>query len=183
MAAENVDVPPASSISNHPRDLAVRSNVRSLVAFNPDTTRRSCETSTGLDASSALLVRSRLNFRPPSPLRVTMPGPIESSGDIEIYCHPTNATSRGSVPHFERITPGTRLALLFIPGEMSPPYSLKIFSPSGQNILDTLVRDAPTGTPQSPPPIEFVVSASGAYRIEVRSIIGRQRGEAIIRVG
>ncbi|HMY19437.1 MAG TPA: hypothetical protein PKA58_24100 [Polyangium sp.] len=112
-----------------------------------------------------------------------MPGPIESSGDIEIYCHPTTASSRGSVPHFEKITSGTRLALLFIPGELAPPYALKIFSPSGSNILDTLVRDAPTGAPQSPPPIEFVVSTNGVYRIEIRSTNGRQRGEARIRVG
>jgi hypothetical protein len=113
-----------------------------------------------------------------------MPGPIESTGDIEIYCHPTNASSRGSVPHFERISAGTRLALLFVPGETSvPPYALKIYSPSGSNILDTLVRDPPTGAPQSPPPIEFVVSANGVYRIEVRSMSGRQRGEAKVRVG
>ena len=112
-----------------------------------------------------------------------MPGPIESSGDIEIYCHPTTASSRGSVPHFERITAGTRLALLFVPGESSPPYALKIFSPSGSIIVDALVRDPPTGAPQSPPPIEFVVSANGFYRIEVRSLKGRQSGDAKIRVG
>lgn len=112
-----------------------------------------------------------------------MPGPIESSGDIEIYCHPANASSRGSVPHFGRITPGTRLALLFVPGESSPPYALKVFSPSGSNIVDTLVRDPPTGAPQSPQPIEFVVSAHGTYRIEVRSTNGRQRGEARVTVG
>jgi hypothetical protein len=112
-----------------------------------------------------------------------MPGPIESSGDIEIYCHPTTASSRGSVPHFERISPGTRLALLFVPGETSAPYALRIFSPSGTNILDSLVRDPPTGAPQSPPPIEFVVSTTGVYRIEIRSTNGRQRGDAQIRVG
>lgn len=87
------------------------------------------------------------------------------------------------MPHFERITAGTRLALLFVPGESSPPYALKVFSPSGTNIVDTIVRDPPTGAPQSPPPIEFVVSANGVYRIEVRSTNGRQRGEAKIRVG
>jgi hypothetical protein len=112
-----------------------------------------------------------------------MSGPIETSGDIEIFCHPTHGASRGSVPHFEKITSGTRLALLFVPGESSAPYALKIFAPSGSNIIDTIVRDAPTGAPQSPPPIEFVVSANGVYRIEVRSTNGRQKGEAKIRVG
>jgi len=112
-----------------------------------------------------------------------MPGPIESSGDIEIFCHPTHGASRGSVPHFEKILAGTRLALLFVPGELSPPYALKIFSPSGSIIIDNIVRDAPTGAPQSPPPIEFVVSANVVYRIDVRSTNGRQKGEARIRVG
>jgi hypothetical protein len=112
-----------------------------------------------------------------------MSAPIESSGDIEIFCHPTHASSRGSVPHFDKIIAGTRLALLFVPNELSPPYALRIFSPSGANILDTLVRDPPTGAPQSPQPIEFVVSANGVYRIEVRSTNGRQRGDAKISVG
>lgn len=111
-----------------------------------------------------------------------MPGPIETSGDIEIYCHPATAATRGSVPHFDRITPGSRLALIFVPGESTPPYNLKIVSPSGSTIVDTIVRDPPTGSPQSPPPIEFVVSAKGIYRIDVRSALGRQRGEARIRV-
>lgn len=110
--------------------------------------------------------------------------PIETSGDIEIFCYPTTASTRGSIPFFEKITVGTRLSLLFVPGgDTSPPYALRIFSPSGSNILDTLVRDPPTGAPQSPPPIEFVVSSNGIYRIEVRSTNGRQRGDAKLRVG
>jgi len=113
-----------------------------------------------------------------------MSGTIESSGDIEIYCHPARSSNRGTVPFFDRITPGERPSLVFVPSETSiPPYSLKVFSPSGANILDALVRDPPTGAPQSPPPIEFVVSAAGTYRIEIRSLTGRQRGDARIRVG
>ncbi|MRG97880.1 hypothetical protein [Polyangium spumosum] len=88
------------------------------------------------------------------------------------------------MPFFDKISAGDRLSLVFVPSETSvPPYALKVFSPSGANILDTLVRDPPTGAPQSPPPIEFVVSAPGVYRIEVRSLTGRQRGDAKIRVG
>ncbi|MDC3957504.1 hypothetical protein [Polyangium jinanense] len=113
-----------------------------------------------------------------------MSGPIESSGEIEIYCHPARSSGRGTVPFFDEIRPGDRLSLVFVPSETSvPPYSLKVFSPSGANILDTLVRDPPTGAPQSPPPIEFVVSAPGVYRIEIRTLTGRQRGDAKIRVG
>ena len=109
---------------------------------------------------------------------------IDCSGEIEILCHPAGAANRSSVPFFDSVGAGDRLALLFIPNEgASSPYSLKITSPSGATILDTIVRDLPTGLPQSPPPVEFVVSAKGLYRIEMREMRGRQRGEAHVRVG
>ncbi len=109
---------------------------------------------------------------------------IELSGEIEIFCYPSgSAGTRQSVPFFDSVTVGDRLSLVFTPGDgASAPYALKIFSPSGANILDSIVRDLPTGTPQSPPPIEFVVSAKGVYRVEIREMRGRQRGEASVRV-
>lgn len=108
---------------------------------------------------------------------------VQSSGDIEIFCHPAGATSRGSVPFFDRITVGDKLSLIFIPeGNATPPYQLKIMSPSGSVVLEKLVRDPPTGAPQTPPPFEFIVSARGIYRVEVRALQGRARGEATIRV-
>jgi hypothetical protein len=36
--------------------------------------------------------------------------------------------------------------------------------------------------PQSPPPVEFVVSSPGVYRIEIKEIRGRNSGEARLRV-
>ena len=109
---------------------------------------------------------------------------VQSTGDIEIFCHPAGASGRGSVPFFDTISVGDRLALLFVPdGAATPPYSLKIRSPSGTLVLDTLVREAPTGAPQSPPPIEFIVDAKGLYKIEVSALRGKQRGEATLRVG
>lgn len=109
---------------------------------------------------------------------------IQSSGDIEIFCYPAGSSGRGSVPFFEKIAVGDRLALLFVPeGTAIPPYSLKVRSPTGATVIDNVVRDAPTGAPQSPPPIEFIVSAKGVYQVEVRAIRGNQRGEARITVG
>lgn len=109
---------------------------------------------------------------------------IQSSGDIEIFCFPGGYTGRASVPFFEKISVGDRLHINFAPdGTSTPPYSLKVFSPSGAKILDVLVREPPTGAPQSPPPIEFVVSSLGDYRIEIRSTNGRQRGDATFRAG
>lgn len=109
---------------------------------------------------------------------------IESSGDIEVHCHPSGTSaSRSTAPFFGTISPGDRLALLFTPGDgTNPPYALRIISPTGTTILDTIVRDLPTATPQSPPPVEFVVSAKGVYRIEIREQLGRQRGEARVTV-
>jgi hypothetical protein len=113
-----------------------------------------------------------------------MSGPIDSSGDFEVFAHVAGAAhSRSSVPSFDSIGVGDRVSLLFLPGDGStPPYALKIFSPSGANIVDTIVRELPTGAPQSPPPFEFVVSARGSYRIEIREMRGRQKGEARLRV-
>jgi hypothetical protein len=108
---------------------------------------------------------------------------IELSGEIEIFCYPSGSGTRTSVPFFDTVGVGDRLSLVFGPADdTSPPYALKIFSPSGANILDMIVRDLPTGTPQSPPPIEFVVSVKGLYRVEIREQRGRQRGEARVRV-
>lgn len=108
---------------------------------------------------------------------------IELSGEIEIFCYPSGAGTRASVPFFDSVTIGDRLSLVFTAGDgTSAPYALKIFSPAGTNILDSILRDLPTGTPQSPPPVEFVVSAKGVYRVEIREMRGRQRGEAKVRV-
>ena len=109
---------------------------------------------------------------------------FELSGEIEIFCYPSGAGTRASIPFFDAVTIGDRLSLVFTPGDgSSAPYALKVFSPSGANILESIVRDLPTGTPQSPPPIEFVVSTKGIYRIEIRELRGRSRGEVKLRVG
>jgi hypothetical protein len=107
---------------------------------------------------------------------------IEASGEIEVICFPAGQPALSGVVHFDHTTPGDRLALVFRIATESPPYSLKIVSPSGATIVDSIIRDLPTGMPQSPPPIEFVVSAKGVYRVEIREMRGRQRGEAQARV-
>lgn len=108
---------------------------------------------------------------------------IQSSGDFEIFCHPSGSNSRGSVPFFDKITVGDKLSLVFVPEESAaPPFTLKIFSPAGTTVLEKIIREAPTGAPQSPPPLEFVVSARGVYRVEIRSLYGKQRAEATIQV-
>jgi hypothetical protein len=112
-----------------------------------------------------------------------MPAQIESYGEIEIVCFPSGASSRSYVPRFDNVGPGDRLAMIFAANEDAlPPFALKIVSPSGATILDSIVRDLPTITPQSPPPIELVISAVGEYHIEIKSAQGRKRGEAKVRI-
>lgn len=111
-----------------------------------------------------------------------MPSRIESHGDIEVYCAPAGTTPTRT-PYYDNVTAGDRLAMVFNPGDVSaPPYALKIVSPSGSTIMDTILRDLPTGLPQSPPPVEFVVSVKGTYRIEIRELKGRQRGEGQLQI-
>jgi hypothetical protein len=108
---------------------------------------------------------------------------IESSGEIEVFCFPAGPATRVTVPVFESVTMGDRLALVFGANDgATAPYSLKVVSPSGATILDSIVRDLPTGLPQSPLPIEFVVSTKGVYKVEIREMRGRQRGEAKVRI-
>ena len=113
-----------------------------------------------------------------------MAGPIESSGDIEVYCHTdAHSASHGS-SFFGKITPGDSVYLVFNPDEgTSPPYRLKVTSPTGAVLLEQTVRDLPTRAPQSPAPVSFVVSATGTYRIEIKEASGRQSGVATLRVG
>ena len=112
-----------------------------------------------------------------------MPGPINSSGDIIIACHTSaDEASRGSAM-FEAVTPGDMVHLVFNPDEgTSPPYQLKITAPSGAVILTQTVRDLPVVAPQSPPPIPFVVSATGKYQIEIKTANGRHIGQATLLV-
>lgn len=109
---------------------------------------------------------------------------IESSGDIEVTAALTSATAHPGNQIFGAISPGDRVYLVFTPIDATaPPYGIKIVSPSGSTIMDTILRDLPTGLPQSPPPVEFVSSAKGTYRIEIREMKGRQRGTATLKVG
>lgn len=100
-----------------------------------------------------------------------MSGPIESSGEIEILC-------RSSY-----VSVGDRVQLYFEPMEgAAAPFTLRVVSPSGSTIVDTTIRDLPTGAPQSAAPFEVVVSLEGDYKIDIREMRGRQRGTGTMRV-
>lgn len=112
-----------------------------------------------------------------------MPGPIDCSGPIEAFCLQVDApSSRRSVHSFDAISAGDRVALCFVADGSSPPYSLRVRSPAGALVIDRLLRELPTGQPQSEPPIEMVVSTPGVYQIELKEVRGTQYCKATLHV-
>ena len=66
--------------------------------------------------------------------------------------------------------------------EPAPPYNLRVKSPSGKTIVERVLRELPTGQPQSAPPVSFTVSTPGEYTVEIKQLYGKQKGDAILRV-
>ncbi|HVY45991.1 MAG TPA: hypothetical protein VHB21_08935 [Minicystis sp.] len=100
-----------------------------------------------------------------------MPRTIENTGDIE-----TNA-----VPDPARV--GDTVALTFRSDtDPTPPFQLRVRAPSGKLIVESVLRELPTSVAQSGKPVTFVVSTAGDYKIEIKQLTGKQRGEAIFHV-
>ena len=96
---------------------------------------------------------------------------IDSSGDIETICTAQPAKA------------GEELKLLFrAEDDAEPPFVLKIKSPSAKVIVERVVRELPTGKPQSAPPVTFTPSAGGEYKIEIKQLKGKLAGEAVLHV-
>jgi len=100
-----------------------------------------------------------------------VPTAIESSGDIETICQTDD------------LAVGKSARLVFRAwDDVSPPFTVKVRSPAGKIILDRVIRDLPTGRPQSAPPVIFSVSQGGEYRIEISQLYGDAMGEATLHV-
>ncbi len=96
---------------------------------------------------------------------------IESVGDIETICKTDPAKA------------GEEIKLVFrAEDDADPPFNLKIKSPSGKVIVERVIRDLPTGMPQSAPPVTFTASTGGEYKVEIKQINGKQKGDAVLRV-
>ncbi len=97
---------------------------------------------------------------------------LESTGDIE------------TISQTDPVTTGDTVKLVFrAEDDAEPPFTVKIKSPSGKVILERVLRELPTGKPQSAAPLTLTVSAPGEYKIEIKQLSGKQRGDAILRVG
>jgi hypothetical protein len=49
-------------------------------------------------------------------------------------------------------------------------------------IFERVLRELPTGQPQSAPPVEFSAGAAGEYKLEIKQLYGKQKGEAELHV-
>jgi len=99
-----------------------------------------------------------------------MAATIESTGSIEIICDTAGlAAMRQAELTFHAWD------------DAVPPYLLRIQSPSGETIVDRVIRSLPTGEPQAPPPVTFTVM-SGEYKIVISQLKGKTQGQAILRV-
>ncbi|MEQ9325439.1 MAG: hypothetical protein RIF41_40105 [Polyangiaceae bacterium] len=100
-----------------------------------------------------------------------MPGSIDTHGDIEIICQTA-----------AELAPNKIAKIVFRAWEdATPPFEIKVWSPSGNVIVERVIRELPTGQPQSPPPISFSVQR-GNYEIVVHQIKGSAEGKATLTV-
>jgi hypothetical protein len=100
-----------------------------------------------------------------------MAATIDSHGEVEIIC-----------VSLSDLCANRRAKLVFRSWEgADPPYQIRVRSPSGKTILERVVRELPTGEPQSPPPIQFVVQA-GRYEVSIQQITGSVGGRATLDV-
>ncbi len=100
-----------------------------------------------------------------------MPDTVENEGDIETFSQTTP------------VSVGDTVRLVFrAHDEATPPFNIKIRSPSGKVIVERVLRDLPTGMPQSAPPVSFTVSVAGEYKIEIKQLYGKDKGEAVLHV-
>lgn len=99
-----------------------------------------------------------------------MSAKIESSGAIDIMCETNGLVA-------------TKIARLTFHAwdDANPPYKLKVQSPSGNLIVDRVIRNLPTGEPQAPEPVSFTV-INGVYKIVISELRGKARGEATLHV-
>ncbi|MEZ4445790.1 MAG: hypothetical protein R3B72_42330 [Polyangiaceae bacterium] len=100
-----------------------------------------------------------------------MAATIQSFGDIE------------SISQSDSVTTGGTARLVFRAWEdPKPPFTIKVRDPTGKTILDRVIRELPTGKPQSAPPVTFAVTAPGIYEISIRELYGKLEGEATLTV-
>ncbi len=93
---------------------------------------------------------------------------IQSKGDIECIC----LSADGGV---------AKLAFKAY-DDASPPFTVKVRDPQGKMVVDRVLRELPTGAPQSPAPLTFSCAVTGEYRITITQLYGKAEGQATLTV-
>ena len=94
---------------------------------------------------------------------------LEGSGEIDTYSLSTT------------VKVGDKVELVFR-ADADPPFTLKVRAPGGKVILERVLRELPTGKPQSAPPVTFAAVAEGDYKIEISQLYGTDSGESKLTV-
>lgn len=97
---------------------------------------------------------------------------IESTGDIESICQGADSLNTG----------GTARVVFRTWDDASPPFTVKVRGPDGKTVLDRVIRELPTGEPQSAPPVTFAVRSAGTYNISIKELYGKKEGSAKLHV-
>jgi hypothetical protein len=93
---------------------------------------------------------------------------IQSSGDIESICQAPDAVGVGQVARI----------IFRAWDDVTPPFTVKVRGPDGKLVVDRVIRELPTGRPQSAPPVTFSVTMAGDYQIEIKELYGKAEGAA-----
>ena len=104
-------------------------------------------------------------------MRPDVASTIESFGDIESICQADDLSA------------GKTARMVFRSWvDVTPPFTVKVRGPDGRTILDRVIRELPTGEPQSAPPLTFSVMQAGSYSIAIRELYGKKEGGATLTV-
>lgn len=95
---------------------------------------------------------------------------VENYGDIEVICQ--NEPGVGDT---------VRLVFRAV-DDIGPPFQLRIKAPSGKLLIERVLRELPTGMPQSAPAITFLASSPGGYRIDIRQLSGSAVGDGLLTI-
>ncbi len=97
-----------------------------------------------------------------------MPAKIESAGAIECILQAGAS-----------VAVGAQAKIVFKCFEDAPPpFTIKVKDPTGKVVVDRVLRELPTGSPQSAPPLAFTVQASGEYQVHIKQLYGDVDGNA-----
>jgi len=119
----------------------------------------------------AILQSASCGQIPHGVVEATVTASIQSIGEIESICQ-SDAISAGS----------TARLVFRTWDDASPPFTIKVRAPNGKTILERLIRELPTGKPQSAPPVTFSVQIVGDYHITISELYGKASGEATLSV-